>query len=191
LLGVGGWLMARSPAAAHPEPPAVAADRSEPKKEKTDDKKMILGTWRIVAVETEGKEDDNAAAKKSRRWVFKADKLILRDVMPDKGVNEMACTYQLDPTRTPRTLEVTLERGPGVAQEESIRAIYALDGDVLKICRRLLPEEIKHRDQMANRRTRFDVWEFLATGARPRELATREGSRTTLLTLKREAKAKP
>jgi RNA polymerase sigma factor (sigma-70 family) len=186
----GGWLLAQLPATEPPEPPptaAAAADKAELKKEKPDDNKAILGVWRVVAVETEGTEDDNAAAKKARRWVFTPDRLLLRDVVPGKPVHDLVRTYKLDPTRTPKTLDITLPDGPDWGKVASIRAIYALDADVLKICRRLLPEEIKHRDQMVNRRRPFDLWEFLATGARPKELATREGSLTTLLTLKRRA----
>jgi RNA polymerase sigma factor (sigma-70 family) len=188
----GGWLLSRLPAAEQPEPPpaAAAADRPEPKKEKPDDNKAILGVWRVVAVETEGKEDDNAAAKKARKWVFTPDKLLLRDAVPGKGDHDQVRTYKLDPTTTPKTLDVTLPVGPDWGQVESFRGIYALDDDVLKICRRLMAVEIKHRDQLMNRRRPFSLKEFLASGTRPTELATREGSLTTLLTLKREAAEK-
>jgi uncharacterized protein (TIGR03067 family) len=186
----GGWLLSALPAAEQPEPPtAAAADWPERKKENLDDNKAILGVWRVVAVETEGKEDENAAAKKARKWVFTPDKLLLRDTVPGKGVEELVCTYKIDPTKTPKILDITFKDGPGKV-EESIRAVYALDGDVLKICRRLMTVEIKRRDQMMNRRRLFSLKEFLAPGTRPTELATREGSLTTLFTLKREAAEK-
>jgi hypothetical protein len=55
----------------------------------------------------------------------------------------------------------------------------------------MLPAEIKRQDQLVNRRARpFDLGDYLAPGRRPKELATREGSKTMLLTLKREAAKK-
>jgi hypothetical protein len=115
-----------------------------------------------------------------------ADKLTLKPEVPGHGVRLFKGSYKLDATKKPKTLDIT-RQGPHNTKW-TLQAIYSLDGDVLKICYRLLPPEIKHRDQDVGRRARpFDVWDYLAPGRRPTELATKEGSKTMLVTLNREA----
>jgi uncharacterized protein (TIGR03067 family) len=181
LLGAGGWLASRSTAepAATPKP-VVAPDRPGAR----DDREALQGIWRVIAQETEGENDFDPRANKVTRWVFKKDQLLIKTDVG--GEQTRTCAYTLDPTRTPKTLDVTAQ-DPDTGKTKTFRrAIYSLDGDVLKVCYRLLPAEIKRRDQDVNRRPRpFDLGDFLMP--RPTELVTRAGSKTSRLTLKREA----
>jgi RNA polymerase sigma factor (sigma-70 family) len=198
VVGAGSWLLARVSALEQAEvPKAVDGDADKPAPAdgakapeaiRRDDKETIQGSWRVVALEIEGKEENDPTARKGKQWIFSADKIIRKFDVPGKGVQEETSRYKLDPTRMPKTFDIILELGPDKGKWPTRQAIYALEGDVLKIGFGLLPAEIKRQDQMVNRRARpFDLGDYLAPGRRPKELATREGSKTMLLTLKREA----
>ena len=70
-------------------------------------------------------------------------------------------TYKLDPSKKPKTMDAVSTFGPDKGQKSL--AIYELDGDKLKIC---ITEE---KD-------------------RPKEFATKKGSKTTILDYQREKK---
>jgi uncharacterized protein (TIGR03067 family) len=70
-------------------------------------------------------------------------------------------TYKLDPAAKPKA--INLDNGGGKAFD----CVYSLDGDTLQICAPMMPG-----------------------GDRPKEVASKEGSKTRLLVLKREAKDK-
>ncbi len=77
-----------------------------------------------------------------------------------KGVNRQSC-YKLDPKADPKVIEVTPLDGP--AKGKTLRGLYALDGDRLKLC-------------LQN-----------GNGPAPTAFATKSDSGLRLLTLKREA----
>ena len=133
------------------EPPANDEKRADKPKE---DKGAILGTWKVVKVEEDGKDaSDTADGKRfmSNPFTITGDKIVL------EGLFEM--TYKLDPAAKPKAIDP--DNGGG----KSWDCVYSLDGNTLKICAPLMPG-----------------------GERPTEVASKEGSRTRLLVLKRAAK---
>jgi len=193
----GSWLLARVSALEQAEvPKAVVGASDKPAPEdgpKTrdaiprDDKEAIQGSWRVIALEIEGRQEDDPGARRGKQWTFAADKIIRKFNVAGKGVQEETSRYKLGPTKTPKTFDIILDFGPDNGKWPTRQAIYSLEGDVLKIAFGLLPAEIQREDQMVNRRARpFDLGDYLAPGRRPKQLATREGSKTMLLTLKRE-----
>jgi RNA polymerase sigma factor (sigma-70 family) len=183
----GGWLVSQLAATENPESPKAvveAADKSKQEK-MADDRKAIQGVWRLTALETEGENDFDPKGK-NPSLVFLADKLILKPEVPGHGVRLLQGAYKLDATKTPKTLDII--RQVSAEEKATLRAIYALEIDSLKICFMLYRAEIQVRDQNVGRRPRpFDGWDFLAPGARPTALATKAGSKTRLVTLKRQA----
>jgi RNA polymerase sigma factor (sigma-70 family) len=163
------------------------ADRSKADKEKSKedeskkDAAAIQGVWRVTAVETEGKDQDDARAKllKKEKWIFKADTVTM-------GAPFKLAGYKLDATKTPKTLDIMPAESARERSEGNIPAIYLLDGDTLKICLGPLPSQIKQRDQNLGRRPQSALLAPLES-RRPKELATKEGGYSTLLTLKRVA----
>jgi RNA polymerase sigma factor (sigma-70 family) len=77
------------------------------------------------------------------------------------GADFLEMLYQLDPAAKPKAIDLDNQKG------KTFKCVYSLDGDLLKICEPCEPE-----------------------GDRPTEVATKEGSRSRLLVLKREAKDK-
>jgi RNA polymerase sigma factor (sigma-70 family) len=106
-------------------------------------------------------EEDGADASESPHGKLFMSKPLA--INADKIVMEglFEMTYKLDPTAKIKTLD--LDNGGG----KMFECVYTLDGDSLKICSPVMPG-----------------------GDRPSEVATKAGSKTRLLILKREAKDK-
>jgi uncharacterized protein (TIGR03067 family) len=87
------------------------------------DKDKILGTWKAVSGEADGKPIEGEMIK-TLTFVFKADnKLTLTE-----GSHTGDGTYTLDPSKNPKEIDIMLsEEAPG-------KGIYTLEGDELKIC---------------------------------------------------------
>ena len=82
----------------------------------------------------------------------------------DKIVNKSGedlreLTYRLNPAAKPKAIDI--DNGKG----KTLKGVYSLDGNTLKIC-----------------------WPIDPDGDRPAEVASKEGSKSKLLVLKREAK---
>ena len=108
----------------------VEAGKDKPK----DDKEAIRGAWRVIALETDGKEQDDREARKvkAQTWVFGADKLVMKIPGPVAAADQEAeCSYTLDLTQSPAALDVT-PTSPN--QSATVKAVYSLEGDTLKIC---------------------------------------------------------
>lgn len=89
------------------------------------EQKRFEGTWKFVSMEVNGKAATEADFKDSR--------LILegnRFTAKEKG--EVTGTYDVDPTATPKTIDLTLVLGPD--RRATILGIYELEGDTYKIC---------------------------------------------------------
>jgi len=170
LLG-GGALAYHAFAAAPPDGKAARAAEAPksdaPKAEAPkDDAAAIQGVWRITAVEIDGKEqhDEDARWFKKQTWEIGADRIGVK-LDPEFGNIIVFSTYTIYPTRSPKGMDITpVEETMDGTKVKSVteRAIYSLEGDVLKLCRPLA-----------------------ADGERPKQLVSKEGDRTRLLILRR------
>jgi RNA polymerase sigma factor (sigma-70 family) len=159
VLGAGATLFAfhassREPVKAPDRP--KAADRDKPR----EDKDRLQGVWDVTAVETGGK--DRGAPERKTVWEFKGNRVIItQSGMETPGI------VTLDPGKNPRTLDI-LVTPSGILErwnDVTLRCVYQLDGDTLKVCQAV-------------------------EAPRPTALATRAGERNLLFTLKRRAAAK-
>ena len=82
--------------------------------------KQLQGTWRIVALEVDGKPQP--AEKSPKEIIIAGDKL-------DGLGPEMI--LKIDATKKPKWADLTFKKGD---KEFPIRAIYELDGDNFKLC---------------------------------------------------------
>jgi RNA polymerase sigma factor (sigma-70 family) len=125
-----------------------------------EDAEAILGTWEVVKAEVEGKEPDDAKAGVVKGLTMVFTKGKIAVTLPDGTLRESA--YKLDPTQKPKAIDINYQ------DREVTEHVYTLEGDTLKICGSI-PGSGK---------------------GRPTEVASKEGSKTMLITLKRKAKDK-
>jgi RNA polymerase sigma factor (sigma-70 family) len=206
VLGVVGGLVYQAWAGGAGEPP-VQAVRLEEKPAPADrpkgDQEAILGTWRVTSVVVDGVERDNqrdgaAWRAKSSTWIFTAGKLVVKREAAGKDAPADSSEFRikLDPTQTPRTLDLIRESGPDEVKGQTVRCIYSLEGDVLKICRRMWSPEVQYWNNMDGRAPKglirigpykLDPGALLGPGevGRPTELSAKVDSKNQLLTLKR------
>jgi uncharacterized protein (TIGR03067 family) len=88
--------------------------------------KKFEATWRFVSIEVEGEP-----VPEDR---FADDKLILKGRQFTSNVqgNTTHGVFKIDPTATPKTIDLTFTDGPG--KDRTQKGIYELDGDKQKIC---------------------------------------------------------
>jgi uncharacterized protein (TIGR03067 family) len=119
------------------------------------EQERFQGTWRLVKFDlAEGRSLPGEVLAKSR-FTFQGDRLTVTE--DGKLVDE--ATFTLDPTRTPKTIDVTAGRGPNKGKVS--QGIYAFEGDTLKLCSAAPGQK------------------------RPTEFKTDRASRTALLVLRR------
>ena len=107
--------------------PGGTGARADDKADVDKELKKFQGTWTFESVETGGKEVP-AAQFKGITVTFEGDKYTVK-----KG-DEMiqACTLKLDPSKSPKTLDVTVAEGPN--KGATMLGIYEISGDTLKVC---------------------------------------------------------
>src|ERR1700687_2839112 len=89
--------------------------------------KKFQGTWTFESVETGGKEQP-AAEFKGMTVTFEGDKFTVK-----KGDEVIqACTQKLDPSKSPKTLDVTVAEG--LNKGAVMLGIYEISGDTLRVC---------------------------------------------------------
>jgi uncharacterized protein (TIGR03067 family) len=89
--------------------------------------KKFQGTWTFESVEAGGKEVP-AAEFKGITVTFEGDKYTVK-----KGDEVIqAATQKLDPSKSPKTLDVTVAEGPN--EGAVMLGIYEISGDTLKVC---------------------------------------------------------
>jgi RNA polymerase sigma factor (sigma-70 family) len=121
------------------------------------DKEKLQGRWKLVSGEMGGKPAEDL---KEGTFLFKGDKFITE--RPD-GMT-YSSDYTIDPTKKPKSIDITPREAPESEKDKTIPGIYELDGDTLRICANMPDLE------------------------RPTELKSKEGTRIMLLTFKRAAK---
>jgi uncharacterized protein (TIGR03067 family) len=102
---------------------ARADDKADVEKEL----KKFQGTWTFESVETGGKEEP-AAEFKGMTVTFEGDQFTVRK--GDEVI--LAGTQKLDPSRSPKTLDVTVAEG--LNKGAVMLGIYEISGDTLKVC---------------------------------------------------------
>ena len=80
------------------------------------------GTWSLVEV-TGGKSPKK---KKEAKFTFKGNKVAIKE-----GDKAEEATYSVDPTKKPKEMNLHVEKD---GEKLTLKAIYKLDGDTLKIC---------------------------------------------------------
>ena len=102
---------------------AGADDKADVEKEL----KKFQGTWTFESVEAGGKKVP-AAEFKGITVTFEGDKYTVK-----KGDEVIqAATQKLDPSKSPKTLDVTVAEGPN--KGAVMLGIYEISGDTLKVC---------------------------------------------------------
>jgi uncharacterized protein (TIGR03067 family) len=90
------------------------------------DHERLQGTWAFVSEERGGKQVEPPEEAKGATLTFQGD----RAVFKQKGGGHEA-SFKLDPTRTPKEIDLTVEEGGKSAVH---KGLYALEGDTLKMC---------------------------------------------------------
>jgi uncharacterized protein (TIGR03067 family) len=121
-----------------------------------DDKDKLQGTWLIQSVEAAGDRVPKEDIE-NIRLTIEGDKYT---ETRDKAVEEKG-TLKLDPTKSPKTIDFAIKEG--MSEGETQLGIYKLDDDTLTLC--LADPGDKER---------------------PKEFATKAGSRQFLIVFKRE-----
>jgi uncharacterized protein (TIGR03067 family) len=101
--------------------------RADDKADVEKDLKKFQGTWTFESVEVGGKEQP-AADFKGMTVTFEGNKFIVK-----KGDEVIQVgTEKLDPSRSPKTVDVTVTEG--LSKGAIMLGIYEISGDTLKVC---------------------------------------------------------
>ena len=101
--------------------------RADEKADVEKELKQFQGTWTFESVEAGGKEGP-AAEFKGITVTFGGDKYTVK-----KGDEVIQVgTQKLDPSKSPKTIDVTMTEGPSKGMV--MLGIYEFDGDTLKVC---------------------------------------------------------
>jgi uncharacterized protein (TIGR03067 family) len=119
------------------------------------DKRKLQGTWKVIAAEAAG-EVAPAKEIEDMEIIFTGDNIKVRE----GGKVKERFTFKIDPDKTPPAIDFTFTEGKKKGRTD--RGIYRLDGNNLKIC---IQED--------------------AAGPRPAEFTTREGTKLSLVVLRR------
>lgn len=114
-----------------------------------DAKSELEGIWNLVYFERDGKE---VKLQSETQSIFTGDKFVVK-----RGDEVIAGgTFKLDPSKKPKTLDVTYSEGPD--KGKSFKSIYQLEGDILKFCRAGSPDQGRPTDF----RTKPDNGQFVS-----------------------------
>jgi uncharacterized protein (TIGR03067 family) len=107
---------------------AVLLVTADAPKEDATRKEMekLAGTWVLVSGEDDGKKL-SAEAIKNARLTFAGDRHTVT-----VGETTFKGTHKLDPTKRPRTIDITDTEGP--FKGKTVLGVYELDGDQFRIC---------------------------------------------------------
>ena len=99
----------------------------------THEQAGLEGTWTFVQSAPDG---DKKTKGPSVRMVLKGNTIAFET----DGKKRVEGTYTVDPSKSPKTMDITMEKAKG-----AILAIYELDGDRLKLCHHLGARASKER----------------------------------------------
>lgn len=105
----------------------IGTTADPPKKPAVEELQRFQGTWHVEAWEEGGKA--LAAADLKKRGVFFGANVF---VFSREGKNFQAGTVQLDPGKSPATVNLSVREGEG--KDDVMLGIYSLDDDTLKLC---------------------------------------------------------
>src|SRR5262249_38938548 len=137
-------------------------DNAEDSRAETDadkkDKDKLQGNWNAISSELGGKEKPEA---KENSLAFKGDEFSVTR----GGEVFLKGTFKVDSSKNPKTIDMKIKEGRDDYEGETARGIYKLEGDGL-------------------------TWRVgePGSGNRPMAFATKEGTKTLLIKLKREKK---
>ncbi len=101
----------------------LAAD--DPKDEVKKEQDKLKGTWTVESSERKGQASEEG---KDAEVTFEGDKITVKTA---EG-KEHKGTYKIDPTKKPKTIDITPSGGDN--KDKVHLGIYELDGDTLKVC---------------------------------------------------------
>src|SRR5581483_10378034 len=107
-------------------PLAFAADAKEEAIQK--DRKRFEGTWQVVSLEVDGNKAAEADAQKIR-VINEADGAWTIEI---EGKVAARGTSKIDPTKKPRTIDLTVTEGN--RKGKTTLAIYHFEGDPRRVC---------------------------------------------------------
>jgi uncharacterized protein (TIGR03067 family) len=113
------------------------------------DTKNVQGTWVVVSVERGRQKPQEVPGMKV---VFKDDKCLIQD--PGQVTEGR---FRLNPNKSPKWIDITFSR-EGFNNRVS-HGIYALNGDVLKLCG-AGPDEPRPSEFISTVGTSLDIWVF-------------------------------
>jgi uncharacterized protein (TIGR03067 family) len=131
---------------------ASAAGQDKSTDQTAKDAEALKGKWEIVSAEYEGKQAKDAY-KPGTVIVIVGDELYFTDGFAKSS----KVKFKLDASTKPKSIDL----GGGKGEKKSVKGIYALDKDMLKLC-------LSSSD-----------------GKRPKEFKTKAGDETNLFVLKR------
>jgi uncharacterized protein (TIGR03067 family) len=87
------------------------------------EQEKLEGTWKSTSFTKSGKKEEDK--QKGITATFKGDKVTVKF-----GDKAMEATYTVDPTKKPKTMDVTAKMGD---KKETLLMVYELDGDTLTV----------------------------------------------------------
>jgi len=97
------------------------------------DAEGLKGIWTMVSVTVDGTTGTEEQVR-SARLVVEGDRFT-----PTFDGNAIPCTFALDPTARPKTIDLTYTTGD--VKGLTVKGIYRLQGDTFVICRTLRPKD--------------------------------------------------
>lgn len=132
-----------------------------------DDQKALQGKWKPAKIVS--KEGEAPAEElKGMSWEIEGDKIFVVDKPGEDRKEEMS--FALDPSKSPKHIDLTALTGPAAVKGKAMRGIYELKDGKLTIC--LRPPEI-------------------ADEGRPTEFKADKDSRAAMIVLEKEEVKKP
>jgi uncharacterized protein (TIGR03067 family) len=101
-----------------------------------NDSKKIQGTWGAVIFTLAGKEEvkvDKPCSPEDCiiKLLFDGEDMT---ILPFVHQETLKGTFKLDPTKTPKSIDVTFPPAEGKKKDQTLEGIYKFDGDTLEIC---------------------------------------------------------